>query len=99
MILDPGGYILPHQDYPTHLLGGGINIGLTNPPGVEFAIEGHGLIPWADGDIRMINIGHMHSVRNLGTEPRIHILAYPNQWEWKQEHMEVVCRSYEKHMI
>lgn len=96
MILDPGGYIKPHKDYKNSFLGGGLNIALTNPKGVEFATEDNGLIPWQDGDIRMINIGKLHSVRNNGTDPRIHLLAYPKTLEWDIDHMMIVCNSYEK---
>ncbi len=97
MVLDPGGYIMPHQDIQRSFLGGGLNVAFTNPPGTEFAVEDNGLIPWEPGDIRMINIGKLHSVRNLGNQPRIHMLVYPPLMEeWTLESMQLVCRSYIK---
>lgn len=96
MILDPNGYILPHKDFQTSFLGGGLNVAFTNPAGVEFAVEDNGLVPWKVGDIRMINIGKLHSVRNLDTEPRIHLLAYPASKEWPLDGMRLVCKSYRK---
>lgn len=96
MVLDPGGYILPHKDLQQSFLGGGLNIAFTNPEGTEFAVEDNGLIPWEPGDIRMINIGKLHSIRNLGSKPRIHMLAYPPLMEeWTLDSMKLVCRSYE----
>ncbi len=96
MVLDPGGYILPHKDLQQSFLGGGLNIAFTNPERTEFAVEDNGLIPWEPGDIRMINIGKLHSIRNLGSKPRIHMLAYPPLMEeWTLDSMKLVCRSYE----
>lgn len=96
MVLDPGGYILPHKDLPSSFLGGGLNIAFTNPEGTEFAVEDNGLIPWEPGDVRMINIGKLHSIRNLGSTPRIHMLVYPPAMEeWNLEAMKLVCSSYE----
>ncbi len=97
MILDPGGYILPHKDLEKSFLGGGINVAFTNPSGVEFALEDNGLVPWAPGDIRLINIGKLHSVRNLSNETRIHMLVYPLDIAgWNDYGMSLVCKSYEK---
>jgi len=95
MVLDPGGYILPHKDLQSSFLGGGLNIAFTNPEGTEFAVEDNGLIPWEPGDVRMINIGKLHSIRNLGSKPRIHMLVYPPLMEdWNLEAMKLVCKSY-----
>lgn len=96
MVLDPGGYILPHKDFQISFLGAGLNVAFTNPVGVDFAIENNGFVPWEDGDVRMINIGKLHSVRHHGIEPRIHLLAYPTSKEWPLDGMKLVCRSYVK---
>lgn len=95
MILDPGGYIAPHKDFSQRLLGGGLNIALTNPAGVKFCLEEGGLVPWKEGDVRMIDIGRLHSVKNTSNETRIHILAYPKGMDWPLEAMQLVCKSYE----
>lgn len=98
MMLDPNGYINPHKDMDIDFLGGGLNIAITNPKGVEFAIDNSGIIPWNIGDIRMINIGKYHSVINNSENLRIHILAYPRTIEWDIKSMQIVCESYEQEL-
>jgi hypothetical protein len=79
----------------------GEQVKLNAPVGDElptkgFAVEDNGLIPWEPGDVRMINIGKLHSIRNLGSKPRIHMLVYPPLMEdWNLEAMKLVCRSFE----
>jgi len=92
MLLEPGGYIEPHTDYENRRLAA-FNVAISNPPGVEFAMEEAGLIPWEVGDARGIDIGRMHAVRNIGTEPRIHMIIHGL---WGNGFHELVCRSYDK---
>ena len=80
MMLRPGGYIQPHQDYDNRSLNA-INIGLNNPKGCVFAMEEAGSIPWRDGDVRLIDIGRQHCVYNNSNEDRIHIIIHGNQTE------------------
>lgn len=91
MLLQPGGYIRPHADYETRKLAA-YNVAINNPEGVEFIMEDGGLIPWCEGDARAIDIGRMHSVRHLGTEPRIHMIIHG---EPMYDHIVTVCRSYD----
>ena len=90
MLLAPGGYIRPHNDYDGRELNA-INVAITNPPGVEFAMEDAGLIPWKQGDVRAIDIGRQHSVRNLGDQNRIHMIIHGRTENWSK----TICESYE----
>jgi hypothetical protein len=91
MLLRPGGYILPHTDYEVRKLAA-YNMAITNPPGTEFCMEDAGLIPWKVGDVRAIDIGRQHSVRNIGHQDRIHMIIHGVP---SPEHRRVLCRSYD----
>lgn len=91
MLLMPGGYIKPHTDYEVRKLAA-YNVAINNPEGVEFALEDAGMIPWQPGDARAIDIGRRHSVRHLGTIPRIHMIIHGAP---TFEHAKLVCRSYD----
>jgi len=92
MLLEPGGAIQPHQDMNQRELGA-INVAITNPPGIEFGMEEAGLVPWQPGDVRAIDIGRQHSVRNTGNENRIHMIIHgiPDY-----AHYQTICRSYDQ---
>jgi hypothetical protein len=92
MLLMPGGCIKPHADYEVRKLAA-YNVAINNPAGVEFAMEDAGLIPWQPGDARAIDIGRRHSVRHLGTEPRIHMIIHGAPGF---KHIETVCKSYDR---
>lgn len=91
MLLMPGGCIKPHADYEVRKMAA-YNVAINNPAGVEFVMEDAGLIPWSPGDARAIDIGRRHSVRHLGTEPRIHMIIHGAPGE---KHVETMCRSYD----
>jgi hypothetical protein len=91
MLLLPGGHIKPHADYEVRKMAA-YNVAINNPEGVEFVMEDAGLIPWQPGDARAIDIGRQHSVRHLGTEPRIHMIIHGAPGE---KHAETMCRSYD----
>jgi len=100
MVLDAGGKIYPHKDLPQSTLSIGINVAITHPNNIEYAVENSGLIPWKEGDVRVINVGKLHSVRNFSHEPRIHLLVYPQRNEkWNLEGMRLVCKGYEQRMV
>jgi len=92
MLMEPGGFIQPHQDHPNRRLAA-VNVAITNPPEVEFAIEEAGLIPWEPGDVRAIDIGRKHSVRNLSNKDRIHMIIHGHM---DIGHQKVICRSYDQ---
>jgi Aspartyl/Asparaginyl beta-hydroxylase len=83
MLLEPGGYILPHEDVDWKQLGP-INIALNNPVGCEFAMEHWGLVPFSEGTANMLAVGHRHAVFNNSNEDRYHIIVHgtrANQWQ------------------
>jgi len=92
MLLEPGGYIQPHQDYDTRSLSA-VNIAVNNPAGCMFGMEEAGEIPWQPGDVRAIDIGRRHSVWNTSTQNRIHIIIHSNH---NPEYFELLCRSYDR---
>lgn len=92
MLLEPGGYITPHIDYKKRSMAA-FNLAVSNPPGVEFAMEDAGLIPWSPGEVRAIDIGRKHAVRHTGSEPRIHMIIHGL---WGDGFEDMVCRSFDK---
>lgn len=76
MKLKPGGFIKPHQDHPQRKLTA-FNISIFEPAeGHEFGMEEANIIPWKEGDIRLIDIGRKHSLVNHGSEDRIHMIIH-----------------------
>ena len=75
MLIEPGGYILPHQDQDERCLGP-INISIYNPIGCEFRYKNYGTVPFTNGSAFMIDIGQKHSVWNRSNEQRLHIIAH-----------------------
>lgn len=97
MVLDPQGSSSPHKDYPHgQLLCGPINVAIINPPGAEFVLENGGLVPWQEGDVRTMDLGSNHCVRNTGNEPRVHLIITPSNNDWDADAKALACRSYEK---
>lgn len=97
MIVDPGGYIQPHIDHTAgQLLAANIHVAVVHPEGVEFALDNCGIIPWKEGDIRVVDIGRAHSVRNLSDQIRIHLIISPKEYEWEMAAMQTACSSYTK---
>lgn len=94
MLLEPHGYIMPHKDYTGQMLGGGLNIAITNPNGVQFGLSDGGLVPWQPGDFRMIDIARYHSVRNNSDKVRIHMIISPPVFDWDLSAKRIVCQSY-----
>jgi hypothetical protein len=99
MILDPGGSSSPHKDcsYGQYVCGP-INISITQPQGSEFVLENGGLVPWTKGDFRTMDLGSNHCVRNIGLEPRVHMIITPSEKDWNIEAKELACRSYLKQL-
>ena len=91
MLLEPGGFIQPHADFERRRLAA-FNIAVSNPPGVDFAMEEAGCIPWEVGDVRAIDIGRRHAVINNSTEDRIHMIVHG---KFNQNFKELLCKSYD----
>lgn len=75
MLLEPGGYILPHEDVEWKNLSP-VNIALNNPIGCDFVMKEWGLIPFAPGQANMLAVGYEHAVFNDSDEDRYHIIVH-----------------------
>lgn len=75
MWVEPGGYILPHQDNQERCLNP-INISIYNPKDCEFRYKNYGSIPFTNGSAFLIDVGQPHAVWNRSTEARLHIIAH-----------------------
>lgn len=78
MLLEPGGYILPHQDRESDQKRLSVcNISLNNPEGCEFVMEGFGTVPFKDsGSAFLMDISNKHAVWNRSNTPRIHMIIH-----------------------
>lgn len=78
MLVEPGGYILPHQDRaPSEKRLSVCNISLNNPQGCEFLMEGFGRVPFEDaGTAMLMDISNKHAVWNKSDKPRIHMIIH-----------------------
>lgn len=91
MLLEPGGYIMPHRDYKKRSLAA-FNVALNNPDGVEFAMEDAGIIPFKEGEARAIDIGRNHSVINNSNENRIHMIIHGH---WDDNFENILNQSFD----
>ena len=85
MLIQPGGYIAPHNDHECYELVA-INIALNQPANCDFIINTYGSIPLTPGDIFLFNNSYDHSILNESTMPRIHMIIYGGRhsgW-WKE---------------
>lgn len=78
MLLEPGGYILPHQDRLDDQKRLSVcNISLNNPEGCEFIFKDHGVVPFEDnGSAFLMDISNVHAVWNRSDTPRIHMIIH-----------------------
>jgi len=96
MIVEPGGSVLPHKDYPHGQCLAGINIAINHPNSVRYIIDNKP-IHWRNGDSRLIDIGSIHEIYNESNEYRVHIIVHSEPIDvWSKEMMSIVCKSYLK---
>jgi hypothetical protein len=74
--LAPGGFITPHRDTDGERGYFAVNICLNQPLGCIMVMEGYGVVPWAPGDVRLMDIGLRHAVVNLSNENRYHMIIH-----------------------
>jgi hypothetical protein len=74
MLLEPGGRILPHRDYPKRRLGP-VNIALSHPPGCVMTLDQQ-VVPFRPGRAFLLDVSREHCVENHSTESRIHIIVH-----------------------
>lgn len=75
MLLEPGGFIQPHQDRNFHLLSP-VNLALNNPERCYFKMEGKGYVPFRSSSAFAVDIGNRHAVWNASNEDRYHIIVH-----------------------
>jgi hypothetical protein len=103
MKVDAGGYINWHNDGKlpanidplTSILP--INLAIVHPNECEMEIEGHGIVPWQEGKIVMVNISENHAVFNRSSKPRIHMIANIILGNHTKEFCDMLLRCYTKH--
>ena len=78
MLVEPGGYVLPHRDRPDDQKRLSVcNISLNNPQGCEFVMDGFGKVPFDNnGSAFLMDISNFHSVWNRSDKPRIHMIIH-----------------------
>lgn len=96
MLLEPGGYILPHQDRESTEKRLSIcNISLNNPQGCEFLMQNQGVIPFKDsGSAFLMDISNVHSVWNKSDTPRIHMIIHYELGRRVRDFFYVLRESY-----
>jgi len=92
MLLEPGGYILPHKDTEENILSP-VNIALNHPNKCIFKMEKHGVVPMKPGTVMLLDVGNIHAYVNASKEDRFHIIVHgaPNN-----QYKSLVERSYIK---
>jgi hypothetical protein len=75
MWLDPGGYILPHQDRDESLFYE-TNVAITQPLGCKFRFLNYGTVPFVAGSAFMVDISNKHLVINNSDQTRIHFIVH-----------------------
>ena len=75
MLLEAGGYILPHSDRDQRRLSE-INIALNNPKGCVFRFLERGDIPFKTGEAYIIDTSNKHMVYNDSKYDRIHMIVH-----------------------
>lgn len=89
MLLEPGGYILPHTDRPEKGLFE-INIAITNPQGCIFRFTNYGNVPFEKGSAFLMDISNQHLVYNNSDAERLHIIVHG-----KLKDTSIIQKSYE----
>ena len=93
MMMEPGGYIMPHSDNKNSNVGAAVNFSLNHPDQCRMVTE-KGVLPFEDsGSIFLFNNHYNHCVIHDGIEERYHMIVH-GEWDparWN----EIVCRSYE----
>jgi hypothetical protein len=104
MQVEAGGYIHPHQDAPAgfdkdfdllnHLVP--INIAIDHPDKCYMTLQDHGIVPWKDGNVKLVNITNYHSVINFSDRPRMHLIAHGIVGNRFKEFSALIAESYKK---
>jgi hypothetical protein len=71
-----------------------INLAVIHPDKCEMEIKGHGVVPWTEGKVIMLNISKDHAVFNRSSKPRVHMIANIVLGNRKKEFAEMLVRCY-----
>lgn len=94
MLLEPGGYILPHCDRGQGLITS-ITLALNNPKGCDFIMKSCGVVPLKQGgDACIIDVSREHAVFNNSGEDRYHLIIHGNPGRFSQQWRDIVTKSY-----
>lgn len=96
MLLEPGGYILPHQDRPDDQKRLSVcNISLNMPEGCEMLMKDFGRVPFEDsGSAFLMDISNIHAVWNRSNTPRIHMIIHYEMGHRIRDFFYVLRSSY-----
>ena len=86
MLLEPGGFIAPHNDMNEHRLSP-VNIALNHPKNCIMKMAHHGTVPFKEGEAYILDVGNVHAYYNKSNEDRYHIIVHGNyrsNKQWKQ---------------
>ena len=75
LLLEAGGYILPHHDNEKRHLGP-VNMALNNPANCEFKMLDFGVIPFQSQTTFQLDVSNVHAVWNRSEEDRYHIIVH-----------------------
>lgn len=96
MLLEPGGYILPHQDRPSDQKRLSVcNISLNHPSGCEMILKDHGVVPFDDnGSAMLLDISNEHAYVNYSNKPRLHMIIHYEIGNRLRDFFYVLRQSY-----
>lgn len=96
MLLEPGGYILPHQDRPDDQKRLSVcNISFNMPEGCEMVLKGHGKVPFDDnGSAMLLDISNEHAYVNNSDKPRMHMIIHYEIGNRLRDFFYVLRQSY-----
>lgn len=100
MELEAGGYIEPHSDSPKdvdildHIIP--FNIAIDHPDNCYMTIKDKGIVPWSNGNIKLVNITKYHSVINFSNQNRMHAIGHGIIGNKFNEFCQLISRSYRK---
>lgn len=95
MLLEPGGYIAPHQDQKTPGFFA-INIALNHPEECYFGMVDKGVLPFSDGIAILPDLSHVHFVQNSSKVARIHLIIHGEAGTEISEYEKLIIRSAER---
>ena len=96
MLLEPGGYILPHQDRHSDQKRLSVcNISLNHPEGCEMVFEDYGVVPFDDnGSALLMDISNKHAYVNNSDKPRLHMIIHYEIGNRMRDFFYVLRSSY-----